>query len=119
MIFDQVFLTKLIFDQTLFCWRGPSDGQWVVATVAQENRRLGKKGIKIVVGLDYLARLSRNDATGCFCLFGGRSHRHGKIVVFVIVLAFFFFARDQFFVVVAALVVAACPSIINGMRLVA
>ncbi len=107
-------MTKL-----LFCWRGPSDGQRVVATVAQETRHLGEKGIKVVVGLDNLARLSRNDATGCFCLFGGRSHCHGKIVVFVVVLAFFFLACDRFFVVVTALVVAACPPIIDGVRLVA
>ncbi len=91
-------MTKL-----LFCWRGPSDGRGVVTTVAQETRRFGEKGIKVVVGLDNLARLSRNNATGCFCLFGGRSHRHGRIVVFV---------------VVAALVIAAHPSIIDGMRLV-
>jgi hypothetical protein len=63
--------------------------------------------------------LSGNDATGCFCLFGGRSHRHGKIVVFVVILAFFFFACDRFFVIVMALVVAARPSIIDGVRLVA
>ncbi len=107
-------MTKL-----LFCWRGPSDGQRVVATVTQETRRLGKKGIKVVVGLNDLVRLSRNDATGCFCLFGGRSHRHGKIVVFVVVLAFFFLARDRFFIVVVALVITAHPSVINGMGLVA
>ncbi len=86
-------MTKL-----LFCWRRPSDGQRVVATVAQETRRLGEKGIKFIVGLDDLARLSRNNATGCFCLFGRRSHRHGKIVV---------------------IVVAACPLIIDGVCLVA
>jgi hypothetical protein len=107
-------LTKL-----LFCWRGPSDGQRVVATVAQETRRLGEEGIKIIVGLDDLARLSRNNATGRFCLFGGRSHCHGKIVMFVVVLAFFFLACNRFFVVVTALVVAARPSIIDGVRLVA
>jgi hypothetical protein len=86
---------------------------------AQETRHLGRKGIKIVVGLDNLARLSKNKATGRFCLFGGRSHRHGKIVVFVIVLAFFFFAHDHFFVVVAALVIAAHPSIFDGVHLIA
>jgi hypothetical protein len=87
MNFDQVFLTKLIFDQTPFLlartvrWpKGP--------TVAHKTRRLGKKGIKVVVGLDDLARLLRNDATGCFCLFGGQSHRHGKIFLFVVVLDF-------------------------------
>ncbi len=78
-----------------------------------------EKGIKVVVGLDDLARLSKNNATGHSCLFGGRSHRHGEIVVFVVVLAFFFLTRDRFFVVVAALVVTAHPSIIDGVRLVA
>ncbi len=87
--------------------------------VAQETRRLGEKGIKVVVGLDDLAQPSRNDATGRFCLFGRRSHRHSKIVMFVVILAFFFRARDRFLVVIAALVVAARPSIINGVCLVA
>jgi hypothetical protein len=106
-------LTKL-----LFCWRGPSDGQRVIATVTQETCRLSEKGIKVVVGLNDLARLSRNDAMGCFCLFGGWSHCHGKIVVFVVVLPFFFLTHNRFFVVVAALVLAARPSIINGVRLI-
>jgi hypothetical protein len=65
-------------------------------TVAQKTCPLGEKGIKVVGGLNNLARLSRNDATGRLCLFGGRSHRHGKIVMLIIVLAFFFAARDHF-----------------------
>jgi hypothetical protein len=85
--------------------------------VAQETCRLGEKGIKVVVGLDDLARLSKNNATGRFCLFGGRSHRHGKIVVIVLVLALSL-ARDRFLIVVAATIIAACPAMVDDMCLI-
>ncbi len=62
--------------------------------------------------------LSGNDATGCFCLFGGRSHRHGKIVLFGVILNFSPFARDLFFVAVTAIIVTAHPLIIDGVHLV-
>ncbi len=52
------------------------------------------------------------------CLFGRRGHRHGKIVVIALVLALSL-ARDRFLFVVAATIIAACPAIVDGVRLVA
>jgi hypothetical protein len=52
------------------------------------------------------------------CLFGRRGHCLGEIVVIVLVLALSL-ARDRFLIVVAATIIAACPAMVDGMRLVA
>jgi hypothetical protein len=52
------------------------------------------------------------------CLFVRRGHCHGKIVVIILVLALSL-ARDRFLIVVAATINAACPAMVDGVRLVA
>jgi hypothetical protein len=89
-----------------------------VVDVPQKTAHLGEKGcvLVVVIGLDDLARLLWDNALAFLCLFGGRSHSHSKIVVFIDVLALFSSACDRIFILVAALIIAACPAIVDGVR---